>query len=167
MNGIVISVFAGLGKTYVGNKYSNVCDLVSSPYRYDYSGIEKNDYEKKKSDSSRIPNLLWPNNYLNAIIDARKKYDIVLVPSNLDIRELLLSNHIDFLFVLPSSDLDYREILLNRYKKRGNNNDLILEVMSYFDNWSREQNDYSYPIFVLDKEQFLEDFLLEKKLLWI
>ena len=165
MCGIVISVFAGLGKTYVGNKYSNVCDLVSSPYRYDYSGIEKNDYEKKKSDSSRIPNPLWPNNYLNAIIDARKKYDIVLVPSNLDVRELLLSNHIDFWFVLPSSDLDYREILINRYKKRGNNNDLILEVMSYFDNWSREQNDYSYPIFVLDKEQFLEDFLLDEKLL--
>ena len=165
MNGFVISVFAGLGKTYVGNKYSNVCDLVSSPYRYDYSGIEKNDYEKKKSDSSRIPNPLWPNNYLNAIIDARKKYDIVLVPSSLDVRELLLSNHIDFWFVLPSSDLDYREILLNRYKKRGNNNDLIIEVMSYFDNWSREQNDYSYPIFVLDKEQFLEDFLLDEKLL--
>ena len=43
MCGIVISVFAGLGKTYVGNKYSNVCDLVSSPYRYDYSGIDKKD----------------------------------------------------------------------------------------------------------------------------
>ena len=165
MCGIVISVFAGLGKTYVGNKYSNVCDLVSSPYRYDYSGIDKNDYEKKKSDSSRIPNPLWPNNYLNAILDARKKYDIVLVPSSLDVRELLLSNNIDFWFVLPFSDLDYREILLNRYKKRGNNNDLIIEVMSYFDNWSREQNDYSYPIFVLDKEQFLEDFLLDEKLL--
>ncbi len=165
MCGIVISVFAGLGKTYVGDKYSNVCDLVSSPYRYDYSGIDKKDYEKKKYDSSRIPNPLWPNNYLNAIIDARKKYDIVLVPSNLDVRELLLSNNIDFWFVLPSSDLDYREILLNRYKKRGNNNDLIIEVMSYFDNWSREQNDYSYPIFVLDKEQFLEDFLLDEKLL--
>ena len=165
MCGIVISVFAGLGKTYVGNKYSNVCDLVSSPYRYDYSGIDKKDYEKKKCDSSQIPNSQWPNNYLNAIIDARKKYDIVLVPSSLDVRELLLSNHIDFFFVLPSSDLDYREILINRYKKRENNNNLILEVMSYFDNWSREQNDYSYPIFVLDKEQFLEDFLLEKKLL--
>ena len=165
MSGIVISVFAGLGKTYVGNKYSNVCDLVSSPYRYDYSGIETNDYEKKKSDSSRIPNPLWPNNYLNAILDAREKYDIVLVPSNLDVRELLLSNHIDFWFALPSSDLDYREILINRYKKRGNNNDLILEVMSYFDNWSREQNDYSYTIFVLDKEQFLEEFLLDEKLL--
>ena len=113
MCGIVISVFAGLGKTYVGSKYSNVCDLQSSPYRYDYSKIDKNDYEKKKNDLSRIVNPLWPNNYLDAIIDAREKYDVVLVPSNLDIRELLISNHIDFYFVLPSYDLDYREILLN------------------------------------------------------
>lgn len=29
----VISVFAGLGKTTVGKKYPNVCDLQSSPYR--------------------------------------------------------------------------------------------------------------------------------------
>ena len=40
MNGKVISVFAGLGKTTVGNKYSNVCDLQSSPYRCDYSMID-------------------------------------------------------------------------------------------------------------------------------
>ncbi len=165
MCGIVISVFAGLGKTYVGSKYSNVCDLQSSPYRYDYSKIDKNDYEKKKNDLSRIVNPLWPNNYLDAIIDAREKYDVVLVPSNLDIRELLISNDIDFYFVLPSYDLDYREILLNRYKKRGNNNDLIQEVMSYFDSWSRDQNDYSYPVFVLDKEMYLENFLLNKKIL--
>lgn len=44
MNGKVISVFAGLGKTTVGRKYSNVCDLQSSPYRCDYSSIDKNDY---------------------------------------------------------------------------------------------------------------------------
>ena len=44
MKGKVISVFAGLGKTTVGKKYSNVCDLQSSPYRCDYSLIDKNDY---------------------------------------------------------------------------------------------------------------------------
>ena len=28
MRGKIISVFAGLGKTTVGNKYSNVCDIL-------------------------------------------------------------------------------------------------------------------------------------------
>ena len=130
MNGKVISVFAGLGKTTVGNKYSNVCDLQSSPYRCDYSMIDKNDYEKKKYDSSRTPNPEWPNNYLNAILEARKKYAIVLVPSSLDVRELLINNNIDFLFILPSNDYDNRKKLLERYKQRGNSNELIKDVQN-------------------------------------
>ena len=47
MSGKVISVFAGLGKTTVGKKYSNVCDLQSSPYRFDYTDICIKDYEKR------------------------------------------------------------------------------------------------------------------------
>lgn len=56
MSGKVISVFAGLGKITVGNKYSNVCDLQSSPYRCDYSSIDVEDYEKMKCNPLRVPN---------------------------------------------------------------------------------------------------------------
>ena len=164
-SGKVISVFAGLGKTTVGNKYSNVCDLQSSPYRCDYSLIDKNDYEKEKCNPKRTPNPEWPNNYLSAIKEALKKYDIVLVPSSLDVRELLINNNIDFLFVLPSDEPDNRNKLLERYRLRGNNEDLIDEVMYYFDNWSRNQNDYDYPIFILKKDQYLEDLLLDEGIL--
>lgn len=155
----VISVFAGLGKTTVGNKYDNVCDLQSSPYRCDYSNINKEDYEKMKYDQSRIANSEWPSNYLKAIIDAIEKYDIVLVPSNLDVRELLLKNDIEFLFILPS--YDYRDILLERYRKRENGLEMINDVMYNFDNWSRSQKDYNYSIAILNKDQYLEDLLLE------
>ena len=48
MNIKIFSVFSGLGKTFVGNKYQNVCDLQSSPYRYDYSSVSKGEYEKIK-----------------------------------------------------------------------------------------------------------------------
>ena len=112
MRGKVISVFAGLGKTTVSKKYSNVCDLQSSPYRCDYSKVSKADYEKMKCSSSRIPNPEWPNNYLNAVLKAQKEYDIVLVPSSVDIRELLVNNNIDFMLVLPNKDSDNRERLL-------------------------------------------------------
>lgn len=155
----VISVFAGLGKTTVGNKYDNVCDLQSSPFRCDYSNIKKENYEKMKYNSSRIANPEWPNNYLKAIIDAVEKYDIVLVPSSLDVRKLLLKNDIEFLFILPS--YDYRDILLERYRKRGNNLEMINDVMYNFDNWSRNQQDYKYPIAILNKDKYLEDLLLE------
>jgi len=159
----VISVFAGLGKTTVGEKYPNVCDLRSSIYRCDYSNIKPQDYEKRKCVKDRIPNPDWPNNYLKAMKEAIKKYDLVLVPSNLDVRNLLIENGIPFLFILPS--LDSRELLLKRYQERGNSEDLIQDVMEYFDTWSRKQEDYSYPIMILEKNQYLEDLLLELKLL--
>ena len=165
MRGKVISAFAGLGKTTVSKKYSNVCDLQSSPYRCDYSKISKADYEKMKCNSSRIPNPEWPNNYLKAVLNAQKEYDIVLVPSSLDIRELLVNNNIDFMLVLPNKSTDNREKLLQRYKLRGNSNELIKDAMYNFDNWSRNQEDYNYPIVILDKDKYLEDLLIDMNLL--
>ena len=159
----VISVFAGLGKTYVGNKYANVCDLQSSPYRYDYTNISEADYEKMKFNKSRIKCSNWPNNYLCALREAMKEYDLVLVPTNLDVREVLYKNKIEFLFVLPA--YNHWETLLERYKNRGNTLVMMNNVMNDFNSWSRNQNDYNYPIYILEKDKYLEDLLKELKLL--
>ena len=153
----VISAFAGLGKTTIGNKYNNICDLQSSPYRYDYSCFEEKDYEKMKFNKSRIKNTDWPSNYLCALKKAMKKYDLVLVPANLDVRELLHKNKIEFLFILPA--YDYWETLSERYKNRGNTPVMINNVMNDFNSWSRNQDDYNYPIIILNKDQYLEDLL--------
>ena len=163
MKARVICVFSGLGKTTVGSKYNNVCDLQSSKYRCDYSNIKKEDYERMKCEVSRKVNPDWPDNYKKALLNAIKKYDIVLVPSNEDIRKILTENEIEFLFVLPS--YDSRDSLLQRYRERGNSEELINQVMNYFDNWSRNPEDYDYPITILDKDKYLEDLLLELKLL--
>lgn len=165
MKGKIISVFAGLGKTTVGNKYKNVCDLQSSPYRFDYSKFEKDEYEKQKTNKLRIINKEWPINYLNAILEAQKKYDIVLVPSNLDIRELLIKNKLDFIFILPSKDNEHRKKLIERYKQRGNTDDFIDEILCFFDKWSRKQEDYNYSIVVLNSNQYLEDALIDMGLI--
>lgn len=163
MNIKVISVFAGLGKTTVAQKYPNVCDLRSSLYRCDYSNIKEEDYEKMKCVRNRIPNPNWPNNYLKSLKDAIEKYDLVLVPSNPDIRDLLMENDIPFLFILPS--FESRNLLFKRYQDRGNSEELIHSVMEYFDTWSRNQEDYSYPIMILEKNQYLEELLLDLHLL--
>ena len=44
--------------------------------------------------------------------------------------------------------------LLERYKQRGISEDLINDAMYNFDNWSRNQNDYSYHIVVLQKDKY-------------
>lgn len=79
----------------------------------------------------------------------------------MDVRKLLIDNNIKFLFVLPSDDNDNRKKLCQRYKQRGNSKDLIYDVMYNFDNWSRNQNDYSYPIIILQKDKYLEDLLID------
>lgn len=37
--------------------------------------------------------------------------------------------------------------------------------MYNFDNWSRNQEDYSYPIIILDKNRYLEDLFLDMGLI--
>lgn len=39
------------------------------------------------------------------------------------------------------------------------------DAMYNFDNWSRNQKDYNYPIMILDKDKYLEDLLLDTELL--
>ena len=82
-----------------------------------------------------IINLNWPNNYLKAIQNTINEYDLVLVPSSEDIRNLLEEKFIKFLFILASSDC--RDILKQRYIDRNNNNDMIEDVMYNYDHWSR------------------------------
>ena len=163
MSAKVFSVFARLGKTYVGKKYPNVLDLQSSPCRYDYTNVRKEDYEKIKEKPNRKVNSNWPNNFIDAIKEASNKYDIILVSSSPDIRELLEQNDIDYTFILPSKDS--REILLERYKKRENGKELINLVMGYFDTWSYKKEDYNCPLVILDKDKYLEDYLKDEKLI--
>ena len=163
MSAKVFSVFAGLGKTYVGKKYPNVLDLQSSPCRYDYTNVKKEDYEKIKEKPNRKVNPNWPNNFIDAIKEASNKYDIILVSPSPDIRELLEQNDIDYTFILPSKDS--REILLKRYKKRENSQELINLVMGYFDTWSYKEEDYNCPLVILDKDKYLEDYLKEEGLI--
>lgn len=39
-----------------------------------------------KCNSTRISNPEWPNNYLKAIIEKINMYDLILVPSSIDVR---------------------------------------------------------------------------------
>jgi len=67
--GIIISAFAGLGKTTLGNKYSNVIDLESTNYHWIFDIKERTtlNSEELKGIKQRQLNPEWPSNYIRAI----------------------------------------------------------------------------------------------------
>ena len=79
--GKIISAFAGVGKSYVGEKYENVLDLDWTYFKWlKQDEKDKLSIEKIKGSSNRIPNPNWPHNYVEEILKQKENYDIVLIP---------------------------------------------------------------------------------------
>lgn len=160
--GIIIAGFATVGKTFLSQKYKNILDLESSPYKYDYSGYEKNNYEKLKGTSDRKENKEWPYNYYNAIKEEQNNYDIIFVQLNLQHLEYFDKNKIEYYIVYPS--LDSWEWVKQRSINRGNNEKYINKLKDVFEEYyiaSKKSN--CKEIFFVDEQTSLEDILKEKK----
>lgn len=117
--GTIISGFAGIGKTTAALKYDNVIDLESSQFFFDLpDNLTKNDYEKLKGDASRPINPNGLSDYVDAIIQAKDKYDYVLIAMFPALIQELNDRNIDVQIVLPHIDdiVTYKR----RYKDRGN-----------------------------------------------
>lgn len=155
----VICAFAGLGKSYLGKKYSYVEDCDIGPFKYKYDDSIKN-YECLKATQGRIKNEEYPFNYLEKLKQLINQNKIILVPADLQIRQLLTKQGIDFIFVIPS--LDSKEELIARFKNRGNNDTFIKRAIKDLDDWYKEISTYNYETIVLPKKYYLEDLLLSK-----
>lgn len=129
---LIIAGFAGVGKTTLAKKYKNVIDIESSPYKWDYSGMDITNLENLKGQKNRKKNPNFPQNYIHAIKQAQANYDIVLVwihPE--EILPYYDSNHIDYYLCFPTKDAlkEYE----NRFIGRGNQRDYIDKVLSNYD----------------------------------
>ena len=135
--GTIISGFAGIGKTTAALKYDNVIDLESSQFFFNLpNNITKKDYEKLKGDSSRLINPNGLSDYIDAIIEAKDKYDYVLIAMFPALIQELNNKNIDVQIVLPHIDdiVTYKR----RYQDRGNSKNWI-------DNMSENWNNYLDP----------------------
>lgn len=157
---LIIAGFAGIGKTYLAGKYKNDKDLESSPFRYDYSNVKPEDYEKMKGNLNRTFNKDFPQNYINAIKNAEKEYDIILIWLKLDLFELYEKNNIDYKICYPSKEAlkSYRQ----RYVERGNSEYWIERVLAFYDFCVKELESNSHEKIVLKKDENLESYLLSK-----
>jgi len=162
--GIIISGFAGIGKTTLQKKYQSVIDLESSDFKWIYQDetIESLDKEKRKGISNRIQNPLWPLNYVKEIIQKSKEYQIVLISQDLDLRNCLRENGCKYYVCFPKKEC--KQEYIERYKNRGNNEKFISLVSDNFENWvdalMNEENKL-----IMEPGEYLEETLIRYEMI--
>lgn len=157
---IVIAGFGGIGKTVLASKYKNVIDMESSPFKYDYTCVPREMYEKLKGDKSRKPNPDFPQNYIDAIKEAQKYYDYVLVW--MDVRNMLdlyEKNGIDYVLIYPDEE-SVNACYLDRYIGRGNTLAFYESAIKWYYECLDAIKNNSHKKIVLTNSQTLEDYLL-------
>ena len=162
--GIIISGFAGIGKTTIDEKWPNIIDLESSDYKWNYENIKTEfmNKEKRKGIANRSPNPSWPKNYIKKIIEKAKEYDIVLISQDLEARECLKENGYSYYVCFPTKEC--KQQFIERYKNRGNNNKFISLINENFERWidalMAEDNKL-----IMKPGEYLEDTLIRYKII--
>ncbi len=156
--GIIISGFAGIGKTTLQKNNKDVIDLESSDYKWIYldNDTKSMNKEERKGATNRIQNPMWPINYVREIIKKASEYDIVLISQDLEVRECLRDNKCKYYVCFPKKEC--KNEYIERYKNRGNNEKFISLVSENFESWidalMNEENKL-----IMEPGEYLEDTL--------
>lgn len=155
--GIIIAAFATCGKSILGKKYKNVIDLESSPFK----NIMRTDLSiEEQKGTKREENPLWPQNYYDAIMDAVKKYDIVLVQLKPEHFDYFDKNNIKYSIAYPNIN-NWKEVE-KRCIERGNNETFITRLKDVFIPFYEDAVKRNYEkIYILNGDKTLEDVLKE------
>ena len=156
--GLIISGFAGIGKTTLQQNYTNVIDLESSDFKWIYPNqdIQNMDKETRKAISTRVQNPLWPLNYVKEIVQKSQEYDIVLISQDKDMRDCLKEYGYSYMVCFPKKEC--KSDFIQRYIARGNNEKFISLISSNFESWIDALMDEDNKI-IMAPGEFLEDTL--------
>ena len=162
--GIIVAGFGAIGKTTLGNKYSNIIDLESGYYKWDNRGFENIPYEQRKGKNERPENPKWPNNYHISVLEAINKYDVVLTSMHWHLLDFLEKNNIEYYLAYPT--LDSEKVLEERCYARGNNKVFTDKLKANLYNWSEKLKMY-HPkkLLIISKDEYLEDVLKKEKII--
>lgn len=158
---LIIAGFAWVWKTTLAKKYSNVIDLESSIYKRDNSGMENVPVEARKW-TVRKENINWPQNYLNAIENAKSTHDVILVWIHPDVLDIYDKNNIVYSLCYPNKES--LQFYKKRYIGRWNNQKYIDKVLWSYDRRYDEFWDNINQKIILNWDETLEDYLLKNKL---
>lgn len=162
--GIIVAGFGAIGKTWLGEHYANIIDMESGFYAHINEGFESIDVEKRKGTTMRPANPDWPQNYYNAIIDARKRYDVVLTSMHWDLLKFYEENNIPYYLAFPEQNSE--EILAKRCYARGNNATFTENMIKNVKIWNEKLKNYKpVKLLILKKNEYLEDILKQEGLI--
>lgn len=151
--------FATCGKSFLGKNYENVIDLESSYYKHINDGIENIPVEMRKGTKREI-NSNWSDNYYQAINEAIKKYDVVLVQLKPEHFDYFDRNNIKYSIAYPR--IDDWETVEKRCIDRENNINFIHRLKEVFFSYYEDSLQRNYERFyIIDRDQTLEDCLIE------
>lgn len=153
---MIVSAFAGVGKTTLAKKYKgDVIDLESGDFKW-----LNNDGTEASKGSRRGQNPNYPVNYLEAIKKANSQYKVVLISQHEIIRKCLDAVKLDYIIVYPNKNI--KEEFIQRYKDRGNNEKFIQLISQEWNNWiDALDKDTTHKKIVLNAGQYLSDFAVE------
>ena len=159
MKSKIIVGYAGIGKTYLGNTFSDVIDIDSSDYHWIYHNLEiACDIERRKDCIDRELNPAWPSNYIEAISQLydQEKYSYILVVFKIELLPLLFERGLPFIIVAPREELkeEYRQ----RYIDRNNTDAYISRMLLEWDDDMRQIKKCS-DVYYLDSCEHLTDFV--------
>ena len=112
---LLVSAFPGCGKTWL---YTNSGKTVLD------------------SDSSTFDKSDFPQNYIEHIKQNIDKADIILISTHADVREELVREHLPFTLVYPCREC--KNEYIERYKKRGSDQDFVALLDKMWDTWIDE-----------------------------
>jgi len=138
MNAQVISGFPGVGKTYItkNHKGLSISDSDSSSFSWVSPGVRNPDF---------------PRNYIRYIQENLDYYDVIFVSSHRVVRNALAENRIHFTLVYP--DICLKEEYLERYRKRGSDEEFIKMMCENWEGFLGEIRDLHYS--TLDEINFV------------
>ena len=163
--GKIIAAFAGVGKSYVGKKYSNVLDLESTYYKWLEDGVAHLTEEERKGNKNRVLNPNWPQNYIEEILKQKEHYDIVLIQlshtrlKNEKIFEYFDENNIEYYVARPN--LTGWKYIEQRLRDRGNTEEFVGQVRDNFNIFIEEFSKDKYNQIIIEDGEFLEKALID------
>lgn len=157
--GVIVAGFTALGKTTLAQKYENIVDLESSLYQWEQDKeYSLNEIEKNKGKEGRIPNKEFPLNYIEAIFEATKHYNIVLTSMHWLVIDYFIANNVEFYLAYPT--LDSGDVIKQRCVDRGNAEWWAQKIKEKVVLWHSKLKEYNLKnIIWVSKDETLENAL--------